>query len=478
MTNSFSSQATFQPLSSRVILLVMGFISLAYAHIIVREGITAKLVLTSVVFFSGMLFFVRGLTRSIFTRQMLFYLLITYIPFSKQIPMDFNHAITGLNGTNILVLFLTGLWFFGKRQEGESKWIKTSLDRPIFIFFILGLISIFIGTGYGPDYVTGATIQFYRKWMIPFFLYFYVVNNVRNKETINNIAIVIMMVTVIVGLMAIYAYMDDDEERIGGIFDDPNVLASFFNYYMYLIFGYFLLHMNRMKYWLLLIPFLICFRGVMVTFSRAGYLAFGVSLFAMTYLKSKWMLFLLLMATLFVFMNPAFLPEGIRYRLAQTIQKRSAPAYTTTVQVGNDQRLDESASDRVKVWRAAEAMIRDNPVFGIGYYLFESKILHYYPGHEAYDPHNQYLLIASEMGIPALLVFLWIIWLIYRNARILYKRTQDPFVKSLSLGFLGGLVGLLVSNIYGSRLNYVEVTSYFWVLTGLLVRLRMIEEQV
>ena len=77
----------------------------------------------------------------------------------------------------------------------------------------------------------------------------------------------------------------------------------------------------------------------------------------------------------------------------------------------------------------------------------------------------------------AQMVFLLILWRIFRSARSLYVKTQEPFSKALALGFLAGFFGLLVSNIYGSRLNYAEVTSYFWILTALIMRLAVMESR-
>ena len=93
------------------------------------------------------------------------------------------------------------------------------------------------------------------------------------------------------------------------------------------------------------------------------------------------------------------------------------------------------------------------------------------------DAHNSYLIIAAEMGLPALLVFLWILAVVFVKTRWLYRYGRDPFFKAMALGWLGGLSGLLVANMFGSRLHSEEISSYFWILCGLMLRAVAIERE-
>lgn len=256
--------------------------------------------------------------------------------------------------------------------------------------------------------------------------------------------------------------------------NQPNQLAAFFNYYIYLFLAFFLVY--RKYSWMFLLFFLIGFRGIMVTLSRGGYLAFVAGMYAIICFRSRMLLFLLMLATVFLIFNPAFIPEGIRYRLSQTFEKQRTQHIEPGTQFDANS-LDASSGDRLKLWKGASAMIQEHPLFGVGYFMFEKKVLHYWTGRQSHDPHNSYLLIAAEMGVPALLVFCLMIWLIFSSSRKLYKRSQDPFIKSIALGMLGGISSLLVSNLYGSRLNYIEVTAYFWILSGIIVRWNMLEEE-
>jgi len=62
------------------------------------------------------------------------------------------------------------------------------------------------------------------------------------------------------------------------------------------------------------------------------------------------------------------------------------------------------------------------------------------------------------------------LFIIIKNSWWLLGHTKDRFFKAFALGMLGGMFGLLMANMFGSRLNTEEVSSYFWLLAGLLMR--------
>ncbi len=468
------SDPTTHSMSERIqqnsALIFIACLICAFGYVTLKDG-GPGLLMYAAAFIGAFLFFMSGLYKNLFKREVATYLLVAYLPFSLQIPVDFGNFMPGFNFTNIMILLVAYLWL-KSRDKNKPLLVKSPLNVPLFIFFGLGIFSIFRGMGYGMGYLVEAGMEYYRRWMIPFFLYFFILNSGYDKKIMKNIVVIIMMVLTLVALMSIYEYMDIDE-RVGGIFNQPNYLAAFFNYYIYLFLGFFLVYKKRP--WIYLIPFLICFRGIMVTFSRAGYLAFAVGMYAIICMRSRILLFFLILATIFLYFNPAFLPEGIRRRMAQTFEKQK----TQHIEPGtefNAQSLDDSAGERLRVWEGAKAMILEHPIFGVGFYTFEKKILHYWAGKKSYDAHNNHILIASEMGIPALLAFYFILWRIFSTSRKLYKISSDPFLKSVGLGMLAAIPSLLVSNLYGSRLNYIEVTCYFWILVGLIVRWKIIEE--
>lgn len=468
------AQAVVSPQKKSVSYFWWTVVVCALGYIVTKDASIPPLVITIGAVIIGTLLVVRGISNP----QIVTYALVAYLPFSKILPGDFGGAAFGLNFTNLLMLFILFVWFTGRFASDEPVWLASPLNFPIYLFLTLGLLSIVRGSYYGGHLLYSATE--FKRWMTPIFMYFLVLNTVKEREFIRTVVILMCIVTTVAGLMAIYDYLDVgsvsslEKSRIGGIAQQPNMLAAFFNYYMFIPFGFFLLNIQKPRYWLLWIPFLICFRGIMVTFSRGGYLAFGLGLYAIIFFRNKLLFFILIFFTFVVFLFPTLLPAGIRYRMGQTFHK--PVSYVETVEDVEDS-VDKSSQSRIEVWKGGIAMVKDHPFFGIGYGLFQPMIAYYWSGRTPIDAHNTYLILAAEMGIPALLAFIWILWSVFRQTLALYRSTQDPFTKALALGFLGGLFGLMMSNLFGSRLDSQEVSSYFWILAAVIMRLQIMEKR-
>ncbi len=451
--------------------LVAGFLG----YLIIKQVSLPPFFLIFAALTGGIYLLARGMSKP----EIITYALVAYLPFSKELAGGFSGLALAFNFTNLLMSFIMIVWFTGKFAEGEPLWINTPLNFPIFLFMFIGLISVVRGSYLASGQWFFTLIE-YKRWTTPIFMFFLVLNTVKDRHTIKNVVIIMMIVTTIVGLMAIYDYMDVgansslDSSRIGGIADQPNMLAAFFNYYMFLPFGFFLMNANKFKYWLLNLSVLIQFRGIMVTFSRGGYLAFAFALYAICFFKNKFLFMALIVLTWLIYINPVLLPAGIRYRMGQTLENKSTIVDSGGVKEAD---LDTSAQSRIEVWRGAINMIKESPIFGVGYGLFPEMIKYYWSGGTEIDAHNTYLIIAAEMGIPALLVFLLIVLMTLGQTHSLYKTTQDPFAKALALGFMGGICGLLVSNLFGSRLDSQEVSSYFWILAALVMRLKILDKK-
>lgn len=448
------------------------------AFIVIKDIGIPKPIIAAAAAIAGVLLLVKGMEKP----QLVTYALVAYLPFSKKLAGDFGGLATAFNFTNLLLLFIVYVWITGKYEPWEKRWQSTSLNLPIYIFTAMGLVSVFRGTYYDGGNLFHAILE-YKRWITPIFLYFLVLNTVRDRDMVKNLSMIIMIVVTVVALMAIYDYIDQgdagslEKSRIGGIADQPNMLAAFFCYYMFLYLAFFYNNIGKAKYWLLLIPFLLSFRGIMVCFSRGGYLAFTLGLYATTFFRSKFFFLLLVGLGFIAYLNPVLLPAGVRYRMGQTFTGGGGADESTFQSVENaEAKLETSSKRRVDVWKAAMIMIKENPVFGIGYRTFEHQIQFYWDG-GTMDAHNTYIIIAAEMGLPALGAFVLIILLILWESLVLYYTTRNPYAKSLALGFVGGLFGLLLSNMFGSRLDAQEVSSYFWILAALIMRLRFIDQR-
>ena len=130
--------------------------------------------------------------------------------------------------------------------------------------------------------------------------------------------------------------------------------------------------------------------------------------------------------------------------------------------------IPESLFVRVEYWDATVKIIRDNPITGVGLNQFSNSYLYYKTAQagEVLKAHNDYLQMASEMGIPALLVFLaiWFIILksIGRPARALVPESQIPYPASCILYplILGAGFAFCLSEIFQTPLIALDIPFF------------------
>jgi len=407
------------------------------------------------------------------------YVLIAYLPFSRELVGDFGTDAYAFNLTNILTLWVFGAYVLNRSGKGKGLFQGSPLSNVILLFCALGGASLIrAGFEHGSWYIWEFVTPL-KRWLTPIFFFYLALWIVEDRRVLKSAAVLIMITVGIVALMAIRDYMNAgtgslEKTRVGAIADQPNMLAAFFVYYMFLFLGFFLtLKKSSLKTWFFLVPFLMSFRGIMVTFSRGGYLGFAAGGLGACWHKSKILFIIACAALAFAIANPWVLPKGVQYRMGMTVKSHAALGEGVVAES-----LDESAGNRIRIWRGAIAMVKDYPWWGVGYGAFPGYIGSYTAGEfPQVDAHNSYLLIAAEMGIPTLIVFVLVIGVGWYQARWLYIRTKDVTLRAIALGMLAGIEGLLVVNMFGSRMDDQAVSSYFWILLGLVMRGVLIERE-
>lgn len=449
----------------------------AFAILIVKEVSLPPAVMLSV----GVVGLFALLIVGLQSPELPLYVLVAYLPFSRLLTGDFGTNAYAFNMTNILTGWVLMSYGLQRISSGQPLFQGTPLNVAVWLFCGLGTVSLVrAGSSYGSWYIW-QFITPLKRWLTPVLFYFLALWVVRDRRVLKTVVVLIMVTVTIVALMAIrdYLYVDDssfDDARVGGIVEHSNTLGAFFVYYMFLFLGFFLEYPKRtLNIWLLLVPFLLCFRGIMVTFSRGAYLAFAAGSLAACWFRQKLLFIAAVGVGVMLLVNPMLLPSGIRFRMGQTVQGNVADM------AGEDltQTLEASSAVRIRIWRGAAQIIKEHPMWGIGYGAFPTFIPRYVeePIGEM-DAHNSYLLIAAEMGIPTLLVFLLVLFMAWGYSFWLYHHTTDLVFKATALGVMAGLVGLLVANMFGSRMDDQSVSSYFWILCGLIMRAVLIERQI
>lgn len=134
---------------------------------------------------------------------------------------------------------------------------------------------------------------------------------------------------------------------------------------------------------------------------------------------------------------------------------------------------DPSSSLRVEVARVGLSRIMLHPLFGHG---MDAMHVHWnewgFPGSDMLHLHSTPLQLAFDRGLPALLFWLWIVWLFWRTATRNEKRlreTLDTNRYGILLGATGAVAGFFASSLVNYNLGDGEVALVFWWLLGIVV---------
>jgi O-antigen ligase len=205
---------------------------------------------------------------------------------------------------------------------------------------------------------------------------------------------------------------------------------------------------NRWKY---LLVALLSFMAVLGTFARSIWLSFAVVIPIFGFIKGKRMGSIVTGVFLIVVLLCVIFVPTIRDR-----------AYSSVVPSENQTRLN--------LWETSINISKDFPLTGIGednfdYYFDRYKVEGYYDvtGH----PHNDYLTILVSSGIPGLIAFLSMWFVLLQTGFKTQKYSSNPFLKELALGstlaVIGFMIGGLFQNYYGTFANCWG----WWLMAGL-----------
>ena len=423
------------------------------------------------------LLFAAGAGLTAVARPRLLPLLIAgYLPFSRVYALAVP-GIPGANATNLLLLFAVV----------AAAALRSRSGRPLRWGVLEWLILAYVGVGalslpqtYSQTGEPGETVYLFRAWVAPILFFFAARALVRDREDIEAVLMVMAWTTALVGVATVFDGIDRgtrgsiEASRVPGLMRQANSMGAFLVYY-----GVPLLAMGLRVRLLplraaLFAAYAICARAMLYTFSRGAYLAMAAGSALVLTLHSP---LLLVGASVggvaAMTAMPELIPDSVRARLGETAESGG------TYESGAPQ-LDRSSAHRLILWRGAVRMIQANPL-GVGLGQFRPLIRYYTEiplrPHDPDDAHNAYLLTAAEQGVLALVLMLAIVLGSALLALRLYLGRRSERDRTLTLAFVGTVVGVLVSCMLGSRFSDEALIGYFWVLVALVAVVRRLRDE-
>lgn len=201
------------------------------------------------------------------------------------------------------------------------------------------------------------------------------------------------------------------------------------------------------------------------TFCRSAAIGFFLAMFLAGLLRKDKLVIFSLVAL--VLISPFIVPKNIR-------------DWSKTTRSTAELFLNK---ERFVLYETSFNMIKHHPVLGVGVNTY---CLNYqkYKLHDTDEgtantmwyAHNSYLQMASEIGIIGLLVFFYLLFQLFKQWWVFYKKAGDNFLKVSSLGLLMGIVAFLAHGLTETNLYYPKIAVLFWFQVSLLTSILFLKK--
>jgi O-antigen ligase len=350
-----------------------------------------------------------------------------------------------------LILITVGAYAVSLWTEKRLPAARTAYDIPIALLLVAGLIGIVVA----PDHLRALGI--YRAYLVEAIACFYIaVDLLRTREDLRTVLAVAAVGSSVMaaGQIASFAIVAAHGQlQLGDapafLNTTPNAVAMYLESPLAFAAAFAVLPSQPRERWLgfgLLSLFLL---AIILTLSRAAYLALSV-------------LALVVVLSL----------QSGRWRLRAVALLTLAGAVVIELPFINQRIVDlgHSAGLRTSIYEQALRMLAQRPILGAGISGFPIRVAPFRPPTQTIElyPHDIWLTMWSELGLLGLIAFAVIFFgLIWRGVRAL-SMTSDTY-KPLLWGAVGALVVYLVHGLFDSPYWKNDLSVEFWLLAALQV---------
>lgn len=346
-----------------------------------------------------------------------------------------------------VVVFLT--WAGRRMQAGGLPPLSSPIVAPFVVLTLMSVMSTFWGISIGviPDVKYSIFLQLKR---VEYFLIFYIVTSTVRSEGWLRILTILFVVS---GAIAALYGLANPSSAYGQTVAEKRVSGPEGENYNTLS-GYLVIciatgiaaipsfRKGTTKTFLILCTALAA-AGVLMSFSREGYVMLFGSLLSFGFTRHRKVVFGALLVLAMVF----FLAEPVRQNVHNTVG-----------QIQNSQNDDPGSNSLTARYRSWEyrwnGWFIKQPLFGNGV------------GAVALSVDNEYLLRACEVGIVGFAIFLWWLSSIWKQVQRLQRSVGFPQMISTGLG--AAFVGLLIQGSVAASFNSIRTMEPFWFLLGLV----------
>lgn len=348
----------------------------------------------------------------------------------------------------------------------RKKFKLPFLAKAIFLFIGGGILSLLVNSKNFSSQELGVSFLYLLRWGMYAGVYFVVSEfNESFKKKIIYIMILVGLLIVFLGYIQYFFYpnlrnlyylgWDEHLYRMFSSFLDPNFAGAFFVLlFLFLIDRLFLLKKrNKYTYALFTITILALF-AVFLTYSRTALLMLfaGITTFLVLRKKTRWVIGFFAAMVFFLFLSQNFLKsEG-----------------TNLLRIA-------SSNARFDSLEKAIIIIKDNPVFGVGFNTYRYAQKRYgfledngFVSHAAAGTDNSFLFVLATTGVVGFIAYIFLWFRIIRVSISDFKtKPNNKYRKLLSIVLFSSVVSLFLGSFFINLLFYPFIMEWMWILVGL-----------
>jgi O-antigen ligase len=357
--------------------------------------------------------------------------------------------------------------WFGMHRHRPVRFGRAELVMVLFL--ALTVVNIMVLTSES----TQNLIRFYDRLFVPFCMYWLVritAPSAHDLERLSRIGLLVVVTQSTIGMLGWFSpstlppqWLGRSGERVVGTFGNPAVFTSTLLFLAVFLLQYAMQRVSSMRRlpWSLGIALVVT--ATFLSFSRGswvgGLLVWGGLLFVYPRTMLRFTAGVLIIGLPLLL---AVAPEQLSY--ART-------------------RLETQGTAEGRILQTVTQlnMVQQKPIFGWGFYnydlhdeQFKTRVGNIAMRYREQTSHNTFLLMATEMGIPALLLYLFPTFWWLRLTRMVWPRLPRHGFRSRHLVALLWLVMLdhfTVNNFMEMLQSYPLGTTIWWLALGLIASL-------
>jgi O-antigen ligase len=383
-----------------------------------------------------------------------------WIPFLKASTDWFGYDVSLLDAGRLAMLLAAGIWAVRAAPSGRLAFPRDQLFVWASVLVLVPAVSLL----YTLDPARGRNevIRLLFNWLLMVMVATYLPTTARIQTAARSW----VLVGVVLAVVALGQYatgiafwnpklQEQEFRRINSTFADPNTFASFLNVGAAFALSYLAARRTRFALWLAALALLGS--GLLVTFSRSGWLAFGLMVviwgiaFARTPRSGLLFVLALCAGALLVLAAPSALDRLQNLTGAETLSYRPY-----LIDVGLQ-------------------IFREQPLTGLGIGSFQLAVTTSYA--YAYPffyyitaSHTSFVTTAAEQGIPGLVATLGVLATVAVQGYLLAVDRRLPAATRAIARAL--LLALFVLVIAGQTTGAFFEEPYIWIILGLAIALR------